>query len=67
VRPSEQLVSGRSPTLAELRRLLRASLVLEPAQKRAWLAVLPHLAPAHRRELLAILELEREDGLRVEG
>ena len=55
-------MSAQPPRLAELRRLLRASAVFDPAQKRAWLAVLPHLAPAHRRELLAILELEHEPG-----
>jgi hypothetical protein len=51
---------GPAPTLAELRRLLRASAVFDTAQKRAWLGVLPHLAEAHRAELLAILRLERE-------
>ena len=49
------------PTLAELRRRLRASAVLDVAQKRAWRAVLPHMAAAHRRELWAILEMEVED------
>jgi hypothetical protein len=48
------------PTLAELRRRLRASAVLDAAQKRAWNDVLPHLAPAHRVELLAILLLEHQ-------
>ena len=50
-----------APTLAELRRRLRASAVFDAAQKRAWIDVLPHLAPAHRVELLAILELERDE------
>jgi len=50
-------VSGE-PTVAELRRRLRASAVLDGAQKRAWSAVLPHMAAAHRRELMAILEME---------
>ena len=54
------LVSERPPSLTELRRLVRSSATLDGAQKRAWIGVLPHLAPAHRVELRAILELERE-------
>jgi hypothetical protein len=58
-------VSGQAgrraaPTRAELRRLIRASAVFDAAQKRAWIGVLPHLAPAHRAELLEILRLEHE-------
>ena len=45
---------------AELRALIRRSRALDPVQKRAWLAVLPHIAPVHRAELAAILEIEHE-------
>ena len=42
----------------ELRALIRRSRVLEPALKRAWLAVLPLMVERHRAELREILMLE---------
>ena len=40
----------------ELAALIRRSAILDPAQKRQWLQVLPHLAPRERARLRAILE-----------
>jgi hypothetical protein len=42
----------------QLRRLIVRSKVLDPALKRAWLRVLPHMAEEQRRELAEILRLE---------
>lgn len=41
--------------------MIRGSRVLDPVLKRAWLGVLPAMAPVHRGELAAILALERAD------
>ncbi|MDQ3703127.1 MAG: hypothetical protein M3442_19740 [Chloroflexota bacterium] len=43
------------PEMRELARRVRASKVLTSTLRRYWLAVLPHLAPADRAQLDAIL------------
>ena len=44
--------SRREPTLAQL---IRRSPALDPAARRQWLAVLPHLTPDDRERLREIL------------
>lgn len=49
-----------------LTRLLRKTRALDPAARRHWLAVLPHLTPEDRERLRQILlEAEREQGTRA--
>ena len=45
----------RQPERQALGQRIRASRALSPAQRRYWLAVLPHLRPADRQRLDAIL------------
>jgi len=52
-----------APSQTELRRLIRSSQVFDEVLKRSWLNALPLMAPDHRAELAAILEMERAESI----
>jgi hypothetical protein len=47
--------AGQAPAARDLARRVRASKALSATAKRQWLMVLPHLRPADRARLAAIL------------